>query len=325
METMKKYKYVALDLDGTTLNDQHFVSEYNINVLRKINELGICIMIATGRQSHSVYQVLQQLMLPQEITYVVCFNGTQALAVKNNNFSDVERIFNRIVPKEIGLEITCWFESLGLMVNIYSSQTSLIYSIDPTNEEQSTLLDKFLTFNETREHLPSYVDIFATHDANKIVVLTNDPHGLIDTYLEKFDHYNLQIILGSPEPFFVEFLPENVNKGESFRCVAEIANIKLEDVVAFGDGDNDKEFLKYSGLGIAMKNAKSPAKEVADIVLEVSFMQLLAHSFQNTFLLIHSGQIMKTLLVDKSSICWKTECWLLANETNHISVFKVKF
>ena len=47
-----------------------------------------------------------------------------------------------------------------------------------------------------------------------------------------------------------------------------LTDIKLEEVIAFGDGDNDKEFLQYAGLGIAMKNGGSIAKMAAkDITL----------------------------------------------------------
>jgi hydroxymethylpyrimidine pyrophosphatase-like HAD family hydrolase len=39
-------------------------------------------------------------------------------------------------------------------------------------------------------------------------------------------------------------------------------------VVSFGDGENDEEFLRYAGLGIAMKNARPLAKSAANLVLE---------------------------------------------------------
>lgn len=41
--------------------------------------------------------------------------------------------------------------------------------------------------------------------------------------------------------------------------------VNLEDVITFGDGDNDIEFLQMSGLGIAMKNARETVKAVADL------------------------------------------------------------
>ena len=43
--------------------------------------------------------------------------------------------------------------------------------------------------------------------------------------------------------------------------------IDIDEVVSFGDGDNDKEFLQMSGQGHAMKNATPMAREAADVAL----------------------------------------------------------
>jgi len=42
--------------------------------------------------------------------------------------------------------------------------------------------------------------------------------------------------------------------------------VPLDNVVAFGDGDNDIEFLRMAGRGIAMKNARDVAKSAANEV-----------------------------------------------------------
>lgn len=47
-------------------------------------------------------------------------------------------------------------------------------------------------------------------------------------------------------------------------------NIAIENTVAFGDGENDKEFLAAAGVGCAMKNARPAAKSAANIVIDVS-------------------------------------------------------
>ncbi len=46
--------------------------------------------------------------------------------------------------------------------------------------------------------------------------------------------------------------------------------IDLSEIVAFGDGNNDKEFLEYAGCGLAMKNASTLAKSSSKAVLEWS-------------------------------------------------------
>ena len=41
---------------------------------------------------------------------------------------------------------------------------------------------------------------------------------------------------------------------------------KREEIMAFGDGQNDKSMIEYAGLGVAMGNALEEVKEVADLI-----------------------------------------------------------
>lgn len=75
-------------------------------------------------------------------------------------------------------------------------------------------------------------------------------------------------IRGSPDPFFVEFLTRGVTKGDGVRLMCERLGLHLDETVAFGDGDNDAEMLRYVGYGCAMKNAKDPAKQAANVVID---------------------------------------------------------
>ncbi|KAH8061920.1 phosphatase [Aureococcus anophagefferens] len=70
---------------------------------------------------------------------------------------------------------------------------------------------------------------------------------------------------GSP-PFFVELLRGDVCKGNGLKRLCELRGIDAADAVAFGDGENDVEFVSFAGVGIAMKNGRDAVKAVADRV-----------------------------------------------------------
>lgn len=80
---------------------------------------------------------------------------------------------------------------------------------------------------------------------------------------------SFHIIRGSPSPFFVEFLLPGVTKGSALSKLCDHMGMSTSACLAFGDGENDAEFLAVAGIGCAMKNARPAAKEAADIVLEV--------------------------------------------------------
>lgn len=104
----------------------------------------------------------------------------------------------------------------------------------------------------------------------KILLMTNDvdgvfaaaaaiaarPHARAPTY---------HAIRGSP-PFFVEFLDAATCKGRGLEKLCGLLGVGLGAVVAFGDGDNDVEFLQAAGLGVAMCNARPAVQACADVV-----------------------------------------------------------
>jgi hydroxymethylpyrimidine pyrophosphatase-like HAD family hydrolase len=106
---------------------------------------------------------------------------------------------------------------------------------------------------------------------SKLLVMCGEEH-LDECYTLLKEHFTedvAHIIRGCP-PWFVEVLSPNVNKGSGFSMLCDRLNCKIEDAVAFGDGDNDLEFIERSGTGIAMKNAKENVKNAADAVTEHS-------------------------------------------------------
>ena len=107
--------------------------------------------------------------------------------------------------------------------------------------------------------------------------MTTEPDKLIkEAYRINLDS-EFNIIKGSPDPFFVEFLRKDVSKGATLLQICGQIGVDISQVAAFGDGDNDKEMLDLVGLGVAMKNAKSAAKEVADVIIDVIILLLCTY------------------------------------------------
>jgi Cof subfamily protein (haloacid dehalogenase superfamily) len=65
----------------------------------------------------------------------------------------------------------------------------------------------------------------------------------------------------------VEVMPKGVTKVTGIRKLAESMGIPMDEILAFGDFNNDAEMLAAVGLGIAVKNASPRAKAAADLVI----------------------------------------------------------
>lgn len=68
------------------------------------------------------------------------------------------------------------------------------------------------------------------------------------------------------EPFFLELVPNGIDKARSLAVLLEELNMKPEDMIAVGDGFNDLSMIKFAGLGVAMANAQEVVKQGADYI-----------------------------------------------------------
>ena len=80
------------------------------------------------------------------------------------------------------------------------------------------------------------------------------------------EKYGDRIDVGRSEPFFLELLPKHVDKAASLGKLCEALGQTKEDLIACGDGFNDRSMIAFAGLGVAMANAQDVVKEVADYV-----------------------------------------------------------
>jgi len=128
-----------------------------------------------------------------------------------------------------------------------------------------------LTGVPAHKYVSSYDEGIAAGAPYKLLVMTDDAD--VDTTLALLESRLpadlVKLIRGSP-PFFVEVLHPHVDKGAGLRQVCAGLQIPLGEVVAFGDGDNDIEFLQTAGLGVAMSNARPTLKAVASRVTDRS-------------------------------------------------------
>jgi hydroxymethylpyrimidine pyrophosphatase-like HAD family hydrolase len=68
------------------------------------------------------------------------------------------------------------------------------------------------------------------------------------------------------KPTYIEFSTPGVSKGDALKFVAEYYGVKKEEVIAVGDAEIDIPMLEFAGLGVAMANATSVTKKVADTI-----------------------------------------------------------
>ena len=68
------------------------------------------------------------------------------------------------------------------------------------------------------------------------------------------------------EPFFLELVPNGIDKAKSLAVLLDEIGMKKEEMIACGDGFNDLSMIRFAGLGVAMDNAQNITKDEADYI-----------------------------------------------------------
>ncbi len=263
---MPRIRLIALDLDGTTLNSDHVLTEKTASVLRMLHEKGIIICLATGRGIASIQRYIEELNIGT--INCVAFNGASGVKLGPNN-QVPETIFLDTINNQNGRNLVEFAQSQGLVAQYYNGKTGDI-SVVSKNDQHEKQLDRYAALVGRKQiRVDSYDSVFDEFNAAKILLLTNDngADGVMTQVSSKFDKSLFNMIRGSPKPWFVEFLEPGVSKGTGLEKLCSKLNVSLDECASFGDGDNDVEMLQKTGYSVAMANARDVAKEVAMKVL----------------------------------------------------------
>ncbi|MGL5204874.1 MAG: HAD-IIB family hydrolase, partial [Metamycoplasmataceae bacterium] len=145
------------------------------------------------------------------------------------------------------------------------SENLFVYSIDSLKNHWfwNDFSDKF-------RDLDSHEDDLHT-DSFHLITINCRNDKLINLSKEFFDNSNssLNIQASWNKGFFVS--EKDLNKAKTIKRLAKQLNLNTEQIIAFGDGENDIEMIKMVGMGIAMNNAVDELKEIAnDVAKDVS-------------------------------------------------------
>lgn len=261
-DAMSTKKMVALDLDGTLLNGDHRLSSGSIEKLRELTHLGVIVCLASGRSGPAMYPLVEELALPAAKSYTVSYNGAVAFEFSKDD-TKPRVLFSRPLEKDRVDALISFAEQNGLLAQVYVGDDIFVCCKSPAHEDLCRRYS-ILTGCSHTYLKDGYGDPVDRSNVAKLLLMTDDPDEVVRAVSNDDAGRHTTIVRGSP-PFFVECLHPEVCKGLGLQRLCEKLGVALEDVVAFGDGDNDIEMIRTVGLGIAMKNARHTLKEVADM------------------------------------------------------------
>ena len=231
------YQAVICDLDGTLLNAEHTISEYTRDIISKVRNKGIIICIATGR--HHIDARVYQQMLNLD-SFLITSNGAKIHDEKGRE------IYSANIPEKTAWDLIHTVVDSDIVRHVfqddewYCEQPWLITSeaykdsgVKPVNKPFYLIKGPITKFCYEYQRRP-----------NKLLQLE-------ELLLERFGD---KLSISFSSPIFLELMTCGVSKGAAIQRILKSRNIDASETIAFGDGLNDFEMLKYVGKGILMGN-----------------------------------------------------------------------
>ena len=245
-----KYELIAVDLDGTLLNNQSEISSRNAEALHRAEQLGARVVISTGRMYCAAREYARQLGLK---TPVICYQGAMVKAPEGETLQEFplrDPLKSQIIDELIamGLNTQAYFDD-RFFVAERNKKTVAYESLTPCKGEAVGDLATFVK----------------THRITKLIV-NEEPEIIqeITLYFQKKYGSGAQVVVCGP--MFLSFTDPQADKGIALKWVAQYLGIDRSNVIAFGDQHNDISMIQYAGFGVAMGNAVEELKKAADAV-----------------------------------------------------------
>ncbi len=239
-------KAIAFDMDGTLLTDAKEVSERTKRCFQALEERGISLILSTGRSFEALEPYKKDLNLNHP---VICYNGAQILG------KSAEVIRDHLVQENHSGYLIDFARKEGVHIQVYRDGKLFFEKKTPEAE-----------FYENHVSVKGEIvnfDNFKPFKFTKLMYLGDHQYltGLKTLITEQIGN-EMSIMFSNP--MFLEFMDGLVSKGNALFEVAEHLGIDISNIMTFGDGDNDKSMIEAAGIGVAMGNATSGVKAVAN-------------------------------------------------------------
>ncbi len=237
----KDIKLIALDMDGTLLNNKHKVSEENKRAIIEAREKGIEVIISTGRHFSTSSIIAKEL----DIHYLITVNG-----------SEIWTMTGELIARQL-------------------IDPALVKKLVALQKKHNTWMWLTSTEEIFRGEAPEEID---AHEWLKFGydVKKDDVRKEIMDELATYD----DIELSNSSLTNIEVNAIGVNKAVAIEKVCERLGITMDNVMAMGDSLNDRKMIEQAGFGIAMDNAQPEVKKIADWVTDANHQDGVAKAIR---------------------------------------------
>lgn len=249
---MSSKKIVFLDIDGTLVNSEKKITPVTKEALMRVQKAGIKLAIASGRPSKGVVPFADELELSSYGGYILPFNGCNII-----NYQTKEVVYANTLSMDVVKRAYDTAKEYGLELITYKGDVIL----SETDDNPYLLIEARINKMDV-EKVDNVYEAIEEAPVKCLILGDGDYLGKIEPEIREKIGAGANVFRS--EPFFIEVVPEGLDKAAAIAELIAKTGIEQSETVAFGDGFNDISMIEYAGLGVAMSNGCDKIKEVAD-------------------------------------------------------------
>lgn len=265
-----RYQLLAIDLDGTLLDDRGRVSEANRKAIAAAREAGAMVVPCTGRGWRESHAILRDV---PELDTGVFVTGAVVAEVATGRSIDFS-----VIEPHLAHELVEHLRREPEAVLVYREAQIVGHDYLVTGEGTLTPETQWwFQMSGANVHFQRHVAADDLHHALRVGMVAGSDRlpTLTQRIAERFDgriqmhHFPTTAgDAGSGDAHVLEIFADGVDKWRGLRWLAEAYEVSPDRIAAIGDQVNDVSMVRGAACGIAMGNAVGPLRDVADRVTE---------------------------------------------------------
>lgn len=259
---------IALDIGGTLLSDDNTISKENLESIRTAKNMGIKITLATAREYSSTKYISKLI----NCDYGVFSNGSHLL-----DLSKLNSLKSSLIQTKAVLEIYKYCKENNLYIHLNQEFCEVSDEMKYFNLKHHLLNETYPDDLKSSCYLiPNLKEYIKTNTITKIVIVSEQSlEEHISNLKQIFNKYNLFITEYSKNLDekiidkrinYIEIGSSNDTKASGLLQLGKILNIPPEQILVFGDGDNDIEMFTTFENSVCMANGTDKAKTLSKYV-----------------------------------------------------------
>ena len=256
---MKKYKIVFIDIDDTLNPSNGKVSQYTKDVMARLKEKGIKVVIDSGRSASYAIEKSIEAGLSE---YIISSNGAEVY-----DYYERKEIFSKPIPKDVIKDVYQYCATYNMTLILNSMEKRFIN------------IREYKYNNEPAIYFDNINEVLKENNINQMIILSSNFDRMLvlpNMFREKFPclkvvHSSIGLIeekRTKGKEYYHDLVLENTAKSTGITELLDYLGIDSEEAIAIGNGYDDIPMCDVVGTSIAVKNANKQLKEIATYVCD---------------------------------------------------------